>query len=1169
VALTVLCLPARAGELQEATPALNTSAAALWPVDTELRDALTAAVIQLGEPAANGLEALLPARTILDRAEWTDNRVRIDLTFPEGEMEPELSPLAVEEGVRRLAAVIQPDLDFGGVIVRARVGSDGAYRLLEDFVPAAGPGAYPLRQEEAVVPPPSGIEESPDDLRAGPVANAGHQPTGALSGVTVFTSGGHGWTAGSSSWYLQRPLLLDMIEDYGNLEQLNYFVAYCFNAGATVVPFRPVGYQTTEIVLDQDDPEVTYTGSWSNSTYSVYYENGRTTSGVSYRFAPVNATETATARYTPDIPSADFYPVYTWVTDSDNRTTQLYRIVHSGGTTEVVVDHRLVGRGWVWLGNYYFEAGTGGYVEISNESDAGSNVIADAIRFGDGMGDVVGAGPGTISGYPRDEECQRYWAESETDLNANGLPSSIYDCCSTDGDDNVGTGARWAREMNNETVNSDRWRRVYLEFHTNAAGCSGGPPCSAKGTVALVTGAATDYQVEYATILGDEIEQDMQILDSGFEYLWGSRSNPYYGSFGAISTTNNGNEFDATILEVAFHDNVEDAANLLNPEVRNAVARSSVHGIVKFLNSLPDSTIPLSFLPMPPQNVRALHNGTGGVVIAWDPPLTGEAYGDAADGYRVYRSTNGYGFDGGLDVGNVIATTLLDVPAETTTYFRVAAYNTGGESMPTETVAVRRADSGLARFLIVNGFDRVSRQQDPAQYLSGVGTQLRPILRKVNSFDYVVQHAEALAAVDATFDTASNENVIDNDISLESYDAVVWISGEESSADHTFDATEQSRITAFLNAGGNLFVSGSEIAYDLDYLGNGASFYNNELKADYVSNDANTYNVNTVGGSIFDGISPFSFDDGDLFYDVDYPDRINTFGGSTAALTYSGGAGGTAGVTYNGEFKVVNFGFPFETITVPARRNEIMAAIVAFFDLGSNGPGPVEVIVEARDPGGALTPPPTYVEIGDWNDNDTVKSEAPGLYGFGSRYTPYVIPNPGTDNATFVPNLLAAGKYEVFVTWGNEANCYNARFTVQHYHGQTEELRHQLPDTMGHFSNADTWISLGEYWFEAGQAVETASVNVSEETITGQPTGTYPARMYADAAKWTPIRGWPDGDVTGDGQVTLSDFATFPDCLSGPGGGYNQPDCEDFDFDVDGDVDLDDFRSFQEVFAGA
>jgi len=70
----------------------------------------------------------------------------------------------------------------------------------------------------------------------------------------------------------------------------------------------------------------------------------------------------------------------------------------------------------------------------------------------------------------RDEEASRYWAESEAVINANGLATSIYDCCTSDSSDNVGTAARWAREMNATTVNANRWQRVYLEFHSNAGG---------------------------------------------------------------------------------------------------------------------------------------------------------------------------------------------------------------------------------------------------------------------------------------------------------------------------------------------------------------------------------------------------------------------------------------------------------------------------------------------------------------------------------------------------------------------------------------------------------------------------------------------------------------------------------------------------------------------------
>ena len=63
---------------------------------------------------------------------------------------------------------------------------------------------------------------------SGPIAPATGQPTGALSGRIVFTSGGHGWTAGASSWGLQRGVLLEMNEDYGNLDQMNLFADYCF-----------------------------------------------------------------------------------------------------------------------------------------------------------------------------------------------------------------------------------------------------------------------------------------------------------------------------------------------------------------------------------------------------------------------------------------------------------------------------------------------------------------------------------------------------------------------------------------------------------------------------------------------------------------------------------------------------------------------------------------------------------------------------------------------------------------------------------------------------------------------------------------------------------------------------------------------------------------------------
>jgi hypothetical protein len=53
---------------------------------------------------------------------------------------------------------------------------------------------------------------------------------------------------------------------------------------------------------------------------------------------------------------------------------------------------------WRYLGEYYFETGTGGHVPLINEtSDTGQAVIADAVRFGGGMGSIDRGG---VSGEP-------------------------------------------------------------------------------------------------------------------------------------------------------------------------------------------------------------------------------------------------------------------------------------------------------------------------------------------------------------------------------------------------------------------------------------------------------------------------------------------------------------------------------------------------------------------------------------------------------------------------------------------------------------------------------------------------------------------------------------------------------------------------------------------------
>ncbi len=1184
-------------------------------------DRVAAAVDRLTRASAEYPAALLPEGTRFESFVLDDARVgHVRLTLPADSGSWSLAETQAAAIDEALAGAASSSDALTGLDVQLRSPA-GEYVSLGAWLPA---GVAPRGENEIsddtgqtaaqarLAAKAAGVDSS--SPQAGTSAHADGQPAGALSGVVVYVSAGHGWTAGSSSWSLQRGLVLNMIEDYGNLEQLNYFVNYLYNAGAVVVPFRPVGYQVIEVVLDNDDPGVTYTGSWTNSTTATeYYENGVTASGVRYRYTTSNATETAVARYTPNIPLSDFYPVYCWTRDNVDRVLQTYRIHHTGGTAVVRIDHQRVGKGWIWLGNYYFAAGAGGYVEISNQATTTSTVVADAIRFGNGMGTVVGTGPGTISGYPRDEECSRYWAQSEASINAVGLPTSIWNCCTLDGDDNVGTASRWAREMNRTNINDDRWRRIYMEFHSNAAGC-GSSTCGAKGTVALYNETdGTTNQLLYAQTVGQKLEADMQALDGGFEYGWGSRyPNTYHASFayGAISATSNSNEFDATIMEVAFHDNTEDTANLRSAKVRDAVARSTMQGMITFLSNsttFPGTQVPAVFLPEPPAQVRAVHDGQGGVVVSWSPSPTGAALGHAATGYKIYRSSDGYGFGGGTVVGNVTSTTLNDVPVQTTTYLRVAAFNTGGESLPSRTIAVRHDGTGLSPVLIVDGFNRVSRQQNYIDLIPA-GSFERPIARKVNSFDYVVQHADALGQGGHRFDCTENSAVISGAVSLNNYAAVVWILGEESTADKTFDSIEQGLVTSFLNAGGGLFATGSELAYELDNQSAGRTFYQSKLHAGYVADDANTYNVQGSGGVLAD-VGSFNFDPAQgAVYPADTPDQIVAQSGATAVLSYVGGTGGTAAIQHDsGVYRVVVFGFPFETITSTTVRVAVMQRVMDFI-LPSAGcptsPQPISGFEGYPDGAQVMFQAPRYsgstlAHLAASPDSAVVSSAVPA-FGGGKvckvdwswvdasptrwlRLTTNVaaqVPNPTIDlqhpvrlrlrlDSGSLRLSLGVRETGVDVPVGDDGGTSG---TIE-WVGADAVVPGGGPQGVLVTAQPGVWQTftfrpqpgLVQPMTGDGYVITDNHKGVLEHLAFTLVNSAGPFTVYLDSIEQTCS---PDADFDADGDVDQEDFGHLQACLSGQGIAQTEFACTDAKLDGDNDVDADDMAAFLSHFSG-
>jgi hypothetical protein len=484
--------------------------------------------------------------------------------------------------------------------------------------------------------------------------------------------------------------------------------------------------------------------------------------------------------------------------------------------------------------------------------------------------------------------------------------------------------------------------RVFVSFHSNAG--SG----KARGVLGLLNGnndptTATPNQLLLAKSLAQKVNDDLVAQNGQFEHDWYDRADKTTLDrddieFGEINNHYINNEFDATIVEVAFHDNKEDAQLLRDPKVRDAVARATYQGLLNYFRKVDNNETSSVRLPAPVTGVHVETLDAGSATISWMPPATNSYLGDAAKGFRIYGSTNGYGFDGGKVVEGEKSTsaTLKDLDPKQVYYFKVVAVNEGGESPASEVVAVLPS-GGDKKILVVNGFDWIDRTMDPKQTAGKKGSivdRVRP--RQSNSRDYVVQVASAVesAAPDTHLESTSNEAVISGAADLKKYRTVVWILGQESAKNRTFDETEQKLVAAFVAGGGSLLVSGTEIGWDLDHEEHGRDFYQKTLKARFAADDADTHEANGAADSIFADLAKINFDDGTAFYDAAYPDVMTSEEGAKVAMTYGNGAGAAAiqAAGANGRGNTVLLGFPFETIVPGKDRAAVMKRVLDFFE---------------------------------------------------------------------------------------------------------------------------------------------------------------------------------------------------------------------------------------------
>lgn len=138
--------------------------------------------------------------------------------------------------------------------------------------------------------------------------------------------------------------------------------------------------QVDEIIIDDADPECTFTGSWSIGTYS----GGWPPSASSYHWMLTASSPSGTATWTPNILVPGKYDVYTYYNQGSNRSTMApFSIVSANGTSYYTINQQTNGSQWYkFASGIEFKAGTSGYVQLHNGTGESSKVvIADAVKF--------------------------------------------------------------------------------------------------------------------------------------------------------------------------------------------------------------------------------------------------------------------------------------------------------------------------------------------------------------------------------------------------------------------------------------------------------------------------------------------------------------------------------------------------------------------------------------------------------------------------------------------------------------------------------------------------------------------------------------------------------------------------------------------------------------------
>lgn len=808
--------------------------------------------------------------------------------------------------------------------------------------------------------------------------------------IALWASHGRYYDQKKGFWKWQRPNLFCTTEDlFTQTIVVPYLIPMLENAGATVFTPRERDWQTKEIIVD-NDKGVSAEGSWygehtekepwtDTGERGFGFRNGILrdgenpfTMGTARMIRTTKKEDKAIAIWQPNFKEEGRYAVYVSYQTMPKSVDDAHYIVrHKGQETHFIVNQKMGGGTWVYLGTFDFDKGENPFncVALTNQSKRKGVVTADAVRFGGGMGNIERGGD--ISYMPRCLEAARYYAQWA------GAPYSIYG--NKTGTDDYAEDINTRSLMTNwlaggsPYVPTKEGKNVPIELslavHSDAGYERDGK--SLVGSLAICTTSFNDGRLnsgisrfasqDFIEALRSNVTRDLskKYKRWNWRYLWDRN----------YSETRLP-EVPSAIIETLSHQNFPDMKLGQDPNFKFTMARSIYKTILRYVSQM--HRRPCIVQPLQPHLFKATLTGDNKVKLSWkaqDDELEPTA---VPTSYNIYVAAGSGGFDNGTNVRGTSYT--MELEPGVMYRFKVTAVNRGGESFPTSTLSAYYQPGATKTAMVINGFSRLSAPavrdniheqgfdiEEDAGVSYGLtagwsgkqqcfnkstmgstepnglgysGNEMVGNFVMGNTFDYVYTHADAIAAtkkynvVSCTSETVEsgivdliNYDVVDLALGLQKYD-------ENSTVFYkSIPSMLRNKLSAYVLGHGKLIASGAYIGSDLQH-DDERVWLESTLKVAY----GGAIHTDTISGIKGMG-TEFDFyrQLNPTHYAATKCDVLMPVSTAFCPLQYANGM--SAGVAYKGNDNATfTMAFPFECIIDRNKRLSIMNGILKFLE---------------------------------------------------------------------------------------------------------------------------------------------------------------------------------------------------------------------------------------------